>query len=294
MTNRSNDPSGGHRGASTSGRRFGGQRASFDRGFVAAAIVVGAIALCGIALVASALLGPPAAATAPGGTPDSTGTPDPGGSVRPGDSVRPGGGQTAGSSVRPGGDATTSAGGSGPAACVVPAGAQEVPLRPPGRTDWDVWNRMVVPRSAEFGPGRVESDGFRRCFAHSPTGAVFAAYYSVAALADDDQVLRNAARVLLPGPDTDRMLADLAAEGPGDGVDDAPSQLAGFRVIDAGPDRVTVALAMRVKDAYASATFTMVWHRDDWRVLAARPGQQFGAPYSQLSGLGDFVRWSGL
>lgn len=157
-----------------------------------------------------------------------------------------------------------------------------------------MWNRIVVPRSAEFGPGRVDGDGFRRCFAHSPTGAVFAAYHSVAALADDDHVVPNAARVLLPGPDTDRMLADLAAEGPGDGIDDSPSQLAGFRVIDAGPDRVTVALAMRVKDAYASATFTMAWHRDDWLVLAPRPGQQFGAPYSQLSGLGDFVRWSGV
>jgi hypothetical protein len=161
-------------------------------------------------------------------------------------------------------------------------------------TGWDVWNRMVVPRSDEFGPGRVDGDGFRRCFAHSATGAVFAAYHSVAALADNYRVQVNAAKVLLPGPDADRLLADLAADGVGDGAADAPSQLAGFRIIDAGPDRVTVALALRVNDAYASTTFTMVWHGDDWRVLAPRAGQQFGAPYSQLSGLGDFVRWSGV
>ncbi|MFC0628165.1 hypothetical protein [Kribbella deserti] len=281
-------------------------RPSFDRGFVAAAILVGAIALCGLALVASAVLDPPtsvsrsAGASDPSGTPESAsggttssaGTADPGGSVAPDLSLQPGDSATRAPSVRPDGDANQPGPRDGPAACVVPAGDQRVPLRPPGQISWEVWNRLVVPRSGEFGPARIERDGFRRCFAHSPTGAVFAAYNAIAALADNRQAGAAAAKMLLPGPDTDRLLADLATESAGG--HDVPSQLAGFRIIDASPDRVVLVLALRVKDAYASTTFTMVWHRDDWRILAPRPGQQLGAPFSRLPGLGDFVRWSGI
>lgn len=272
----------------------GHDAASFDRGFVVAAIVVGAIALCGLLLVVGTLFDPDpsTASTSPAGTSpagassagtSSSGTSEAGGPSEQGGPATPGGVATPGGAVKP----VAEQGRCGP-----PDGDQDVPLRRPGDTTWEVFRRVVVPRSERFGPAKVDPDGLRRCFAHSPTGAVFAAYSAVAALADNSRVVPTAARLLLPGPDTDRMLQELAAEPVAS--EDAPSQLAGFRVIDASRDRVTVALAMRVGQGYVSATFTLVWHDSDWRLQPPRPGQQFGAPFSQQAGLGDFVVWSGV
>jgi hypothetical protein len=260
-----------------------------DRGFVAAAIVVGAIGISGLILVVAGLRGPaPEPAADPAGlsttgTPDPAGTPDQGRPTAPGDPEP--GDASLGESVRPGRAVTTEqAGRSSSGQCALPDGEQEVPLVPPAATSWEVFRRVVVPRSERFGPGRVDPDGFRRCYAHSPTGALFAAYSAVAALADDKRIV----------PDTDRMLHDLAAEDVADGREDTPSQLAGFRVIDASRDRVTIALALRVDEAFVSTTITLVWHESDWRLLAPRPGQEFGAPFSQQASLGDFVAWSGV
>ena len=43
-----------------------------------------------------------------------------------------------------------------------------------------------------------------------------------------------------------------------------------------------------------SANLTLVWHDDDWRVVPPKPGDQFGAPFSQHRDLDDFVTWKGL
>jgi hypothetical protein len=153
---------------------------------------------------------------------------------------------------------------------------------------------MVVPASPVHGPARTDPDGYRRCFAHSPTGAVLAAYNAVAALGDDRLAEVTAAKVFLPGPDTDRFVREVATAAPED--EGSPNQLAGFKVLDAGRDRVSVMLAFAVGESYVSANLTLVWHppAGDWRVLPPRPGVDFGAPYAEHAGLSDFVSWSGV
>jgi hypothetical protein len=151
-----------------------------------------------------------------------------------------------------------------------------------------------VPASPVHGPARTDADGYRRCFAHSPTGAVIAAYNAVAALGDDRLAATTAAKVFLPGPDTDRFVREVASAAPED--DGSPSQLAGFKVLDAGRDRVAVMLAFAVGESYVSGNLTLVWHppAGDWRVVPPRAGVDFGAPYAEHAGLSDFVSWSGV
>ena len=157
---------------------------------------------------------------------------------------------------------------------------------------WEVSRRVEVPRSAAFGPAVVDRDGFRRCFAHSPTGALYAAYSAIAALADQRQSIATVGKLMVPGRDTDALLRQLRSERPDD--QDDPTQLAGYRVLDASRDRATVLLALPVQTAYVSVTLTLTWHAGDWRVVPPAPGQSVGAPYSQLRDLGDFVPWSGV
>ncbi|WP_112244767.1 hypothetical protein [Kribbella monticola] len=176
--------------------------------------------------------------------------------------------------------------------CGLTAGDQGIPAKAPAVDSWEVNHRVVVPRSSAYGPLKQDPDGFRRCFAHSPTGALYAAYHAVAAMADQRHVLTTVGKLMVPGPDTDALLADLRKDS-GD-EDSNPTQISGYRVVDAEADRVTVMLAMPVETAFVSATFTLVWSAGDWRVVPPRPGESVGAPYGQQRDLSGFVAWSGV
>lgn len=262
------------------------EKSPFGPGFVAACIVVGAVLVCGGLLLVSGRASDHSAAAR--GTTHSATTGDPG--TRPGSP--PGtGAQPAGPAGTP--PATGSGAGSADgSACGLPEGDQAVPGKAPSADSWEVSRRVVVPRSNAFGPAKTDADGFRRCFAHSPTGAVFAGYNAVAALADQRQAIPTVQKLMIPGANTDALIQELRKEKPS--TDSTATQLAGFRVLDADHDRVTVMLAIPVESAYMSLTLTLVWHAGDWRVQSPLPGNPVGAPFSQHSDLDDFMAWSGV
>ncbi|MGW6281998.1 hypothetical protein [Kribbella sp. NPDC055071] len=271
-------------------------KSPFGPGFVAACIVVGAVLVCGILL----LVGGSGDSDASGGTTSSSARVDPGASQ--GSAASPGSGmaQPSGASnpAEPVAGATTGspagsqAGSKGGAGCGPADGDQTVPAKAPAVDGWEVSRRVVVPRSTAFGPAKTDADGFRRCFAHSPTGALFAAYNAVAALADQRQTVATAQKLMLPGPNTDSLIRVLRAEPPT--ADSETVQLAGFRILDAGHDRATIMLATPVQTEYMSLTLTLVWYGDDWRVQSPTPGGAVGDPYTQHRDLSDFVAWSGV
>lgn len=298
----------------------------FGRGFVAACIIIGAVLACGGALLVtgpSSDAGSQAAAQGPGSDSRSggTGSGDAGsgdagsGDAGSGDSGsgeagsgEPGGGDTGqgegsvgarpseGRAARPGSDSGATP---GPEAarpanrCGVSDGDQAIPSgKAPTVDGWEVNRRVVVPRAAAYGPGKTDSDGFRRCFAHSPTGAVYAAYNVIAALADQTKAVATARKLLLPGRDTDALIEQLKAESGESGSE--PTQLAGYRVVDASRDRATIMLALPVESQYMSATITLAWYAGDWRLVPPTSGSPVGAPYSQHRDLDGFVAWSGV
>ncbi|MEU4192609.1 hypothetical protein AB0E69_11955 [Kribbella sp. NPDC026611] len=270
----------------------------YGPGFIAACIVVGAVLLCGAVLLISNLTsaggaaaqaqtgvdaGTAAGGGAAGGAAVGTGTAaETGSPATPVNPTGPTGSTGSTGSRRPGGGA----------GCGLPGGDQAVPTKAPVVDGWDVSRRVVVPRSATYGPTRTDSDGFRRCFAHSPTGAVYAAYSALAALADADKQVATARKLMLPGPDTEALIREVQEDPSNSGY--AAPQPGGYRVVDAGPDRVTVMLAVPVETAYMSLTLTLVWHDDDWRLQPPARGEAVGAPFSQHKDLSDFVPWSGV
>ncbi|WP_344177428.1 hypothetical protein [Kribbella lupini] len=265
----------------------------YTRGFVAAAIVIGAVLICGTLLL---FTGPADAGNTSAGAPGTT-TAGTGGENSPPttSTTDPG---TSPPTVSPAAAASTPA--TSPAAspqtsaktCDLPEDDQTIPTKAPPVETWEVSRRVVVPRSTTYGPTTTDNDGFRRCFAHSPTGAVYAAYNAIAALGDQHQAIPTTKKLMLPGPDTTALLTKLKTEDPSE--NGAAAQLAGFRILDATKDRVTVVLALPVEEQYMSANLTLVWHDDDWRVVPPKPGDQFGAPFSQHRDLDDFVTWKGL
>ncbi|MGZ0149686.1 hypothetical protein ACXJJ3_21675 [Kribbella sp. WER1] len=254
------------------------EQSPFGRGFVAACIVIGAVVLCGALLIVGGRSTSTAApAQQAAGTISSAEEP-----TAPAQPV---------GSAQPGGSATTSrpqrSGGCGPAAA-----DQALPGKAPAVDSWEVSSRIVVPRASAYGPAVTDGDGFRRCFAHSPTGAVYAAYSAYAAMADQEKVVATARKLMVPGPDTEALVREVQADRTTSGY--SVPQLAGYRIIDAGADRVTLMLATSVDTAYMSLTLTLVWHAGDWHLQPPAPGDPVGAPFAQHRDLSDFVAWSGV
>ncbi|MFI6679816.1 hypothetical protein [Kribbella sp. NPDC050470] len=264
------------------------EKSPYGRGFIAACIVVAAVLLCGALLLISGprstanpatasnpVQSTPAASTADSSTQPGTETP-----AQPGASTPAQPGASTPAPAHPG------------SGCALPAGDQAIPLKPPAVDGWDVSRRVVVPRSTAAGPAKTDPDGFRRCFAHSPTGAVFAAYNVVAALADQRQSIPTVRKLMLPGPNTQALIRELSTERPP--ANPNVSQPAGYRVLDADQDRATIMLALPVESAYMSITLTLVWHDDDWRLQPPPPGDPVGIPFAQHQNLSDFVAWTGV
>ena len=257
------------------------ENSPYGAGFIAACIVVGAVLLCGALILigdrnSSAVTSAPAASD---GAQQQAAV------------------QTQPSIEEPAGPATPD---SSPAArrsqsasgCNGGPGDQSVPEKAPAVDGWDVSRRIVVPRSATYGPAVTDPDGFRRCFAHSPTGAVYAAYSAFAAMADQEVVVATARKLMVPGPDTDALIRELQSDDSTSGY--SVPQLAGYHLIDTAPDRVILLLVTPVQSGYMSLTLTLIWHDGDWRQKPPAPGEPVGAPFAQHRDLSDFVAWSGV
>ncbi|WP_432885118.1 hypothetical protein ACQPYH_00805 [Kribbella sp. CA-245084] len=250
------------------------EQSPFGRGFIAASIVIGAVVVCGAVLLIGSFT---SSGTAPaaGQAQQQAVVPAPSNPSEPTATATP-------VNSRP----VNSTG------CNRSTGDQSVPQQPPAVDGWEVSSRIVVPRSSAFGPVKTDADGFRRCFAHSPTGAVYAAYSAYAAMADQDRVVATARKLMVPGPGADTLIRELQTDQSASGY--TVPQVAGYRVIDASPDRVSLMLATSVDSAYMSLTLTLVWHGGDWLLQPPAAGEPVGAPFAQHRDLSDFVAWSGV
>lgn len=185
--------------------------------------------------------------------------------------------------------ATTGATSAAPAAggCSLPEGSQVVPATAPEAT-WALDRKMVVPSApATFGPA-VTKDGIAKCFAHNPTGALFAATHMLSVTWQDgpETLMKEYA---VDSPEKTSALesvrattAPLPAEVP---------QIKGYRIIMAGPDKATVQMAVAMKGALVRTPVTLIWTGTDWSIDA---GAALASEGGQISDLTGFIAWSGI
>lgn len=169
--------------------------------------------------------------------------------------------------------------------CGLPAGSQDPVVGPP-RASWVLVGGIAAPSVPGAGPGIVEADD-RRCFAHSPLGALVAAanFLPVTGHARD------------PGLGMDHYapgrLRDVYARQPAIPVDPGTSvQTVAFKVVPLGRDAVDVSLALRIDGVLAYVVLPMRWSSPgDWRVQLLSAGQPVDA--GRLDSTVDYVPWSG-
>jgi hypothetical protein len=193
---------------------------------------------------------------------------------------------------------TTVAGAAGadPAAsvCGLPAGDQKVPKAAPKDTRWELVGTMAAPTAPKtLGPGK-STGGLRSCFAHSPTGALYAGINFIALTANDSTRDAAAEALLSKGTGRDAALSDNAGSEAADGT---RMQVAGFRFLSYDTSTAVIDLALRIFVPPTQATYlhfpaTMRWQDGDWKLVAPPDGQVYGGmqPVADLTG---YLPWSG-
>ncbi|AOT05911.1 hypothetical protein [Arthrobacter sp. U41] len=189
---------------------------------------------------------------------------------------------------------TKSADAVGKSVCGLPS-STETALGTAPKSKWELVGKMAAPTDPKtFGPGVTDGDGFRSCFANSPTGALYAAANMIALGSSGTQdELKLAEKFLVPGPGRDAAIkaAKTRTSAAGSGE---TAQVSGFRIKSYSPTEADVDLAIKLPNgALAHSVLSLRWVAGDWKVKASDDGQIFNG-VAQLSDLSGFILWSGV
>ena len=179
--------------------------------------------------------------------------------------------------------------------CGLPS-STETALGTAPKSKWELVGKMAVPTDPKTsGPGLTDADGFRSCFAHSPTGALYSAM-NVGALgsAGSPQLeVKLADKLLVPGMGRDTAMKEAANSSASTGSD-TTIQVKGFSIKSYTASEANVDLAFETnKGVLVHTILSMRWMDGDWKVKPADDGVTFSG-VSQLSDLSGFILWSGV
>lgn len=205
------------------------------------------------------------------------------------DTAQPAPGTTA--SVTPGTASPSATADAGKSVCGLPS-STETALGTAPNSRWELVGKMAAPTDPKtFGPGTTDADGFRSCFAHSPTGALYAAANILAMGSAGDPALnrKTTDQLLMPGPGRDIAMAEAADTSPSN----SSVQFRGFIIKSYSPSAANVDLAFQTdKGLFGHAVLPLHWADGDWKLAIADSGQLINE-MSQLRDSNGFIAWSG-
>lgn len=188
-----------------------------------------------------------------------------------------------------------SADAAGKSVCGLPA-STETALGAAPKSKWELVSKMSAPTDPKtFGPGLTDDSGFRSCFAHSPTGALYAAM-NAAALGSSGAAeleMKLADQLLVPGAGRDAAMRETKA-GTSSSGNNTTIQVQGFLLRSYTAAEATVDLAFKTDTgALGHSTLSMRWMDGDWKVKPTDDGVTF-SNVSQLRDLSGFILWAGI
>lgn len=155
-------------------------------------------------------------------------------------------------------------------------------------TEWEsLGNQLVTKKNETHGPGVVEDDGFRYCYARTPEGVLFAAanFFALGASADDERKSKIVDHLLVDNGRKDEFLNDKSSAG-----GTTNTRVAAYSFTSYTADRASVNLVLDVQGKYGKGTVDFEWVDGDWRL--SPPG---GGPVvynvEQVDNLAGFVPW---
>ncbi|UOD83459.1 hypothetical protein [Paenarthrobacter ureafaciens] len=172
--------------------------------------------------------------------------------------------------------------------CGLPAGSQTKPATTPTDTKWELIGKIAAPTAPkQYGPGKTAANGLRSCFAHSPTGALYAAA-NVTVLSATGKARLVYEQLAVPSPERDALLNQPQPQE----TSSVTAQIAGFQIRSYEADRAVIVIAAKGSNgALVSVPVPLQWHGGDWKVVVPATGSTGGGQISDLSG---YVTWSGV
>jgi hypothetical protein len=228
------------------------------RGFIFGAIIFGALVLAAILLAITSLGG--------------------------------GGGQnTPAATASPSARATPEMDADAASVCDLPGYDETGTLTAAPVTNWSIVGTMAAPSSDTAGPGVLEEDGLRSCYAHTVEGALFTVA-NIWAMGTDGRLYSAIfERQTAPGPGRDAAIeAAIPPSNTGGSV-----QIVGFRVSSYTADEATIDIAFRSNtNQLLSFPAPVKWVDGDWKSVLTDDGQPPFRP-SALQNLGGYIPWAG-
>jgi hypothetical protein len=176
--------------------------------------------------------------------------------------------------------------------CGLPGFAASGTLNAAPPTKWVLVGTVAAPTErATVGPGVVKGDGFRSCYEHTPTGALFAAA-NYLALTSDARYAGNVLRdLLVPGHGQQ---AAIASEASSPQSSSLRVQLAGFAIDSYSAKAATVDLAVtnEANGEFVSIPLELQWSGGDWKLVVTSAGT-VPLTATGLADLGGYTPWAG-
>ncbi len=181
----------------------------------------------------------------------------------------------------------------------LPTDDRASPVTQPDGTLWIQTQETLLPYAPNVGPA-VATDEMARCYAHTPTGAVFAAVQAAWRYRRSENWGTVAQHLLAPGPGRDAYIAQRTARtganataGPPGESDDGGVPLdIGFRVTEYTPERARIGLVnQRVGGAGPPmhTVWTVVWTGGDWKIELPAGGA--APPSERLPDTEPYISW---
>ena len=167
----------------------------------------------------------------------------------------------------------------GESVCGLPEGSQEVPAEGP-EAEWQILQGHTVPSSSEkFGPGETKG-GDRACFAHNPTGALFAVLNTGRVL-PKEHLLKHI---------TDGPRREAFEDAPEPSVDPGSrTEVKGFKLEVESRDRVLVRTVYSTDGgSLYEVPSQVVWEDGDWMLDGSEDATSEPAEVDSLDG---YVKW---
>jgi hypothetical protein len=235
-----------------------------SRRFILSVLVVGVIALCAVIVLISNLVGgddegqPSATSSAtssatPTSTPSAAADPD-------------------------------------PSACGLEGYETSNTLSSVPDTEWELVGTVAAPTAPNtIGPGVVEANGFRSCFAHTAVGALYAASNVVALGSVSGLGEELTDKLVVKGPGRTAALAQAGASG----AATIRYQIAGYNILSYDGTTAKIDIAVNTGSGdLVSFVQSMEWSEGDWKIVLSDDGGALIAP-APLASLGGYTPWSG-
>jgi hypothetical protein len=173
--------------------------------------------------------------------------------------------------------------------CPALADGTPIPSGAPPGVAWRHLGAMPVPVSPTAGPAHRTGAAWR-CYAHSPTGAVLAAFGIPAALCGPP-LRATPTPAILPGPGRRAFLAAGALQRftPPAGTITRP---VGFAVVSYRWAQATVETLVADGSEFAASFRTLAWSHGDWRLVMLPDGTTGPGPQIITTASG-FTLWGG-